>query len=33
MKKKNIFHRDIKTKNLLLKNGEIKIADFNVSKI
>ena len=32
MKKNCIFHRDIKTENILLKNGQIKITDFGVSK-
>ena len=29
---KNIYHRDIKTKNLFLKNKNLKIGDFGVSK-
>ncbi|KAL4502413.1 hypothetical protein ABPG72_012000 [Tetrahymena utriculariae] len=30
---KKIFHRDIKPKNILLHNGEIKLVDFGLSKI
>lgn len=30
---KKIFHRDIKPKNILLHNGEVKLVDFGLSKI
>ncbi|KAL4470176.1 hypothetical protein ABPG72_009101 [Tetrahymena utriculariae] len=32
MLKNGIYHRDIKTENILLKNNQIKITDFGVSK-
>ena len=32
MKSKGIFHRDIKCKNILIKNKNLKITDFGVSK-
>lgn len=32
MNKNGIYHRDIKTENLLLKDNQIKITDFGVSK-
>jgi serine/threonine protein kinase len=30
---KNIYHRDIKPGNILMKDGKPKIADFGISKI
>jgi len=32
MHSRGIFHRDLKPENLLIKNGQIKIGDFGLSK-
>jgi len=33
MKRKNVYHRDIKPGNILLFNGILKLGDFGISKV